>query len=197
MFQSVKKKIVVGLMDAMLAVGIFEQHSAASNRPTVSVGETGKMVAAGKRPIPDSVLTHFNLIFSAFSKLAGPRPHSQDELTPPALDRTHPEPPSTIVADVVEPVEIVPEDWRWTVGLVQKDYSLTEIAAIRRKSIDEIIEDLTLAAQAGIRFPTASLVDSTIQQAIQQVRSDPPSAIKQPVFRERPALWRLVQAMSG
>jgi ATP-dependent DNA helicase RecQ len=197
MFQSVKKKIVVGLMDAMLAVGIFEQHSAASNRPTVSVGETGKMVAAGKRPIPDSVLTHFNLIFSAFSKLTGPRPHSQDEPTPPALDRTHPEPPSTIVADVVEPMEIVPEDWRWTVGLVQKDYSLTEIAAIRRKSIDEIIEDLTLAAQAGIRFPTASLVDSTIQQAIQQVRSDPPSAIKQPVFRERPALWRLVQAMSG
>ncbi len=89
------------------------------------------------------------------------------------------------------------EDWRWTAVLAQKGFLLIEIAAIRRKAVDEILDDLTLAAKAGIAFSTAKLVDANTQRAMQLVRLDPPAARAEPIFRERPALLRLAQALKG
>ena len=197
MLHLVKKKNVIALMDAMLSAGILEQHSAASHRPTVAVSEIGKLVATGKQPIPEMVAVHASRLFPESGSVQ-PNLASEGRSTTIA--------PTSTEGDIAnlridqtggKTIRPVLDDWHWTIALVQKDYSLIEIAAIRRKSIDEIIEDLTLAANAGTHFSTASLVEPAIQQAICQVRLDVTAAAGQSVFRERPGLLRLAQAMRG
>jgi len=215
MLASIKKKSVAALMEAMLSSGILEQHSAAANRPTVSVSDLGRLVVTGQRPIPDAVALLASLLFqaSAVTKTGNSESKIDSRVLTPSVDLASPakEPLSNDDREKLSEKEEIPvpnsssktpiplsvDDWHWTIKLVQSDFSLTEIAAIRRKSVDEIIEDLTLAAKAGVQFSTTSLLDPAIQQAIRQVRTDPPAAIGQPIFRERPSLLRLAQAMRG
>ncbi len=208
---AVKKKSVVALMDAMLSAGILEQHSAAVNRPTVCVSDLGRMVVIGQRPIPDRVASYASQLSQAITAPTTETKDSKALSTPksvpspsiqPIADSTREYSSEKIEVSIENKPERAPslstsDDWQWTIKLVENDFNLTEIAAIRRKSIDGIIEDLTLAAKAGIQFSTTSLLDPAIQQAIRQVRSDRPAAIEQPIFRERPALLRLAQALSG
>ncbi len=212
----VKKKSVVAFIDSLLSSGVLEQHSATENRPTVSVSDMGRLIALGKKAVPDTIAVHCSTLIAA----TGDEPAGNDGkiVATPTVDRlTTIDRPATGDAiaesgdkDEVNSVAKAPdarketdprqpsdEDWKWTIRLVRNDFNLVEIAAIRRKSIDEIIEDLTQAAKAGIQFPTSSLVDQAIHQAIRQVRADPPSAIEHPIFLERPSLWRLAQAMRG
>jgi hypothetical protein len=74
---------------------------------------------------------------------------------------------------------------------------VAEIAAIRRKSIDEVIEDLAAAAAQGVPLSPQRLFDAPTADAFRQVRLDSPAAEKLPVFQQRPALWRLARALSG
>jgi ATP-dependent DNA helicase RecQ len=87
-------------------------------------------------------------------------------------------------------------DWQWTVALVTKGFTIAEIAAIRRKTIDEIILDLTDAANSGAEVSVQKLLDQRSLIALESART----SVNQPtsehaVFRERPALFKLALAM--
>ncbi len=89
-------------------------------------------------------------------------------------------------------------DWQWTHRLaIDSRYSLVEIAAIRRFSVDQVLGDLAIAASQGLAIPTQRLLDATTVEAFSRARIDPPSAKLHPVFVQRPALWRLAQAIRG
>ncbi|MDZ4848250.1 MAG: RecQ family ATP-dependent DNA helicase [Pirellulaceae bacterium] len=216
MLASVRKKSVVAMMDIMLTAGILEQHSATANRPTVSVSELGRLVAAAQKPIPNEVAALANKLISEVDS------SKRGVDSPKIIESIATKPPSSLITPIIPIIPVSPatptlttaptlplapkvearlskpmDDWHWTIKLVSGGFELTEIAAIRRKSVDEIIEDLTQAARSGTVFSTESLLDPAIQNAIYQVRLDPPAAIEQPIFRERPALLRLAQALRG
>ncbi len=94
--------------------------------------------------------------------------------------------------------DLLDGDWKWTHRLVvDSRFTLTEIAAIRRIAIDQVLEHLTIAANQGLSIPMQRLLDASTVQAFEKARIDPPAAKLLPVFAERPALWRLAQALRG
>jgi ATP-dependent DNA helicase RecQ len=58
----------VQVLDALLTVGLLEQHEVTAHRPTVSISEIGREVLEGQRPFPDFLPLHEKLI----QKLSGP-----------------------------------------------------------------------------------------------------------------------------
>jgi ATP-dependent DNA helicase RecQ len=89
-------------------------------------------------------------------------------------------------------------DWQWTHRLaIESQFTLTEIAAIRRITVDQVLEHFTIAAEQGHSIPTQRLLDTSTAVAFEKARIDPPAAKLLPVFSQRPALWRLAQALRG
>jgi ATP-dependent DNA helicase RecQ len=87
-------------------------------------------------------------------------------------------------------------DWQWTHRLAMDSrYSIIEMAAIRHISVDQVLEDLANAAKQGLAIPTQRLLDASTAEAFHLARIDPPAAKLHPVFTQRPALWRLAQAI--
>ena len=86
------------------------------------------------------------------------------------------------------------EDWRWTVRMVEHGYRLGEIALVRGKTPDAILEDLTRALNSGIRFAIDNLFDRRTQIALKELRdadsrtNTPPSGLQ-----SYPSLWNFVQ----
>jgi len=117
-FKAAKKKDVVQALDAMLTVGFLEQRESTAKRPTVYVTELAREFVVGQRPLPEPLESHLVNLLPDLLKTSGAG------------------------ADKVS------RDWQWTVALVGKGFSTSEIAAIRRKSVDEILSDLTEAANA-------------------------------------------------
>lgn len=86
------------------------------------------------------------------------------------------------------------EDWRWTVRMVEHGYRLGEIALVRGKTPDAILEDLTRALNGGCRFAIDHLFDRRTQIALKELKESdsrtntPPSGLQ-----SYPSLWNFVQ----
>jgi len=86
------------------------------------------------------------------------------------------------------------EDWRWTVRMVEHGYRLGEIALVRGKTPDAILEDLTRALNSGGRFAIDNLFDRRTQIALKELKESdsrtntPPSGLQ-----SYPSLWNFVQ----
>jgi hypothetical protein len=86
------------------------------------------------------------------------------------------------------------EDWRWTVRMVEHGYRLGEIALVRGKTPDAILEDLTRALNSGGRFAIDNLFDRRTQIALKELNESdsrtntPPSGLQ-----SYPSLWNFVQ----
>jgi ATP-dependent DNA helicase RecQ len=179
-----KKGSVSHLLEMMLTTGMLESQMRVARRPTIVVSTLGERIIAGELPLPEQVEQALQALPAAV-ELEKPSSSPVKMVSPSDLreNRRQGEPAS--------------DDWQWTVSLVRHDYAVAEIAAIRRKSIDEVIEDLAAAAAQGVPLSPQRLFDAPTADAFRQVRLDSPAAEKLPVFQQRPALWRLARALSG
>jgi ATP-dependent DNA helicase RecQ len=179
-----KKGNVSHLLEMMLTTGMLESQMRVARRPTIVVSTLGERIIAGELPLPDQV----EQALQAFPAAGEPERGSLS----PAKTSSPP-----VMIENRRQGDQTSTDWQWTVSLVGHDYTLAEIAAIRRKSIDEVIEDLAAAAAQGVPISPHQLFDAPTADAFRQVRLDSPAAEKLPVFLQRPALWRLARALSG
>jgi hypothetical protein len=86
------------------------------------------------------------------------------------------------------------EDWRWTVRMVEHGYRLGEIALVRGKTPDAILEDLTRALNGGCRFAIDNLFDRRTQIALKELKeSDSRSNTPPSGLQSYPSLWNFVQ----
>ena len=86
------------------------------------------------------------------------------------------------------------EDWRWTVRMVEHGYRLGEIALIRGKTPDAILEDLTHALNNGSRFAIDNLFDRRTQIALRELQeSDSRTNVPPSGLQSYPSLWNFVQ----
>jgi ATP-dependent DNA helicase RecQ len=203
-FKTAKKKSVVQALDAMLSVGLLEQQEATAKRPTVYVTQAGREFIAGQRTLPEALESHLlNLVPESLTSepvTIGTGKNFPSNLTATPVQITI-EPSGRDTTQIITPKQSRADttsstDWQWTVALVTKGFTITEIAAIRRKSIDDIILDLTDAANAGEEVSFQKLLDQRSLIALESART----SVSQPtsehaVFRERPALFKLALAM--
>lgn len=203
-FKTAKKKSVVQALDAMLSVGLLEQQEATAKRPTVYVTQAGREFIAGQRTLPEALESHLlNLVPESLTPepvTIGTGKNFPSNLTATPVQITI-DPSGRDTTQIVTPKQSRADttsstDWQWTVALVTKGFTITEIAAIRRKSIDDIILDLTDAANAGEEVSFQKLLDQRSLIALESART----SVSQPtsehaVFRERPALFKLALAM--
>jgi ATP-dependent DNA helicase RecQ len=207
-FKFAKKKNVVLALDAMLTTGLLEQQEATAKRPTVYVTQAGREFIAGQRPLPEPLESHLLSLLPDLGQQSKSSPPSTqtasiEKLASPPLAVTSLTSESTRRNEkqIIAPKNLPPQaslssDWQWTVALVTKGFTITEIAAIRRKTIDEIISDLTDAANAGTEVSIQKLLDQRSLIALESARtsSSQPTS-EHAVFRERPALFKLALAM--
>jgi ATP-dependent DNA helicase RecQ len=93
-----------------------------------------------------------------------------------------------------DPLAPMMEDWRWTIRLVQHGYRLGEIALIRGKTPDGVLEDLSKAVRDRVRFSIETLFDRRTQIAIREImESTSIPASPPPVFQSYPSLWRFIE----
>ncbi|MCY2976130.1 MAG: RecQ family ATP-dependent DNA helicase [Planctomycetota bacterium] len=207
-FKFAKKKNVVLALDAMLTTGLLEQQEATAKRPTVYVTQAGREFVGGQRTLPEPLESHLlNLLPDLGQQSKGFPPSTQTTsietpaILPQAVTPLATEPTlrheNQIVAPKSAPAHAsFSSDWQWTVALVTKGFTITEIAAIRRKTIDEIISDLTDAANAGTEVSIQKLLDQRSLIALESARTSPSQPTSEhAVFRERPALFKLALAM--
>ncbi len=79
---------------------------------------------------------------------------------------------STVSKDSSNRGYVDQNDWVWTAKLADKGFSLTEIAAIRRIDVDQVIDDLVNATNAGKTVSCDQLLDRRTQLAIQNTVSE-------------------------
>ncbi len=220
LLQKAKRKLVENLLEAMLTTELLESLMPTARRPTVSVSELGWKVARLQSPAPALVLQRLLPLRSVQPKIgtenmkkpehasstnlnlpeknvSSAKPLIQESTKPEGDSSSDSRIKSTSSQDQSSASQSIGEDWKWTLVLASKGFPLVEIAAIRRKSIDQIIEDLATAADRGNAVPTQRLFGSDTFEAMLQARLDPPAAMKLPIFVQRPALLRLAQAIRG
>jgi ATP-dependent DNA helicase RecQ len=203
LLEGTRRKLVENLLEAMLSSELLESKMPSARRPTVAVSELGWKVARRESPAPDLVLAQLIPM-----KEAGKRYEPKSDSTPRAENPAKASnaasaiPSNNSRAGVSNESSNNPskkpepsEDWKWTLALADRGFPLVEMAAIRRKSIDQIIEDLIVAAQQGKQVPAQKLFSAETLQAMSRVRIDPPSAVNLPLFVQRPGLLRLAQAI--
>lgn len=99
--------------------------------------------------------------------------------------------PAVNVRDPSQPTVF---DWHWTLRLVQHGYRLGEIAMIRGKVPDQILDDLCQAIDAKHQVPIDQLFDRRTQIAIREFRGSASHAEEPPIiFNAFPRLWDFVQ----
>jgi ATP-dependent DNA helicase RecQ len=104
--------------------------------------------------------------------------------------------PTAIVGDASQGRDMsapMIEDWRWTVRLVEHGYRLGEIALVRGKTPDSILEDLTRALQDGRRFSIDNLFDKRTQIAVRELHGSGPANAAPNALQSYPSLWRFIQ----
>lgn len=124
------------------------------------------------------------------SAVAGVKSRHEEEGRP-ELDR------EVVGAGRAEPhIEEALEDWHWTWRLVTQKFALFECAAIRRKTMEAILQDLIMAVKAGRGIELHSLLDRVTFDAAERFLLDPACGSVAPLHRH-PSLIPLLLLIQG
>jgi hypothetical protein len=93
-----------------------------------------------------------------------------------------------------DPMSPTVEDWYWSARLAQHGYRLGEIALIRGKQPDQILEDLCKALDRKIKIPIDQLFDRRTQISMRELQSSGTSSGGAPAsFSSFPRLWEFAK----
>jgi ATP-dependent DNA helicase RecQ len=93
-----------------------------------------------------------------------------------------------------DPMSPTVEDWYWSARLAQHGYRLGEIALIRGKQPDQILEDLCKALDRKIKIPIDQLFDRRTQISMRELQSSGASSGGAPAsFSSFPRLWEFAK----
>lgn len=93
-----------------------------------------------------------------------------------------------------DPMSPTVEDWHWSARLAQHGYRLGEIALIRGKQPDQILEDLCKALDRKIKIPIDQLFDRRTQISMRELQSSGESNGGPPAsFSSFPRLWEFAK----
>ncbi|MCU0711862.1 MAG: RecQ family ATP-dependent DNA helicase [Pirellula sp.] len=93
-----------------------------------------------------------------------------------------------------DPMSPTTEDWHWSARLAQHGYRLGEIALIRGKQPDQVLDDLCKALDYKIKIPIEQLFDRRTQIAMRELQtSGPLSGAAPTAFSSFPRLWEFAK----
>ncbi|MFN7292040.1 MAG: hypothetical protein ACK5T6_15745, partial [Pirellula sp.] len=86
------------------------------------------------------------------------------------------------------------EDWHWSARLAQHGYRLGEIALIRGKQPDQVLEDLCKALDHKIKIPIDQLFDRRTQISMRELQASGSTGGAAPAsFSSFPRLWEFAK----
>ena len=192
-----KKKEVVAILGAMLDTALLVQQEMNANRPTVFIAEPGKAIIDGGDEIPPAVCEAFQFKLSSAAtktvkpeRVEPPASKAKTDVPEPLILETKSDDSQPSCSTSVAPsrqIEAEPksirskidsQDWIWTAKLADRGFMLTEIVAIRRMGIDEVIDDLLSASDAGTTIQCDTLLDRRTQLAVRAFQENQTSAIE-------------------
>jgi hypothetical protein len=93
-----------------------------------------------------------------------------------------------------DPMSPTTEDWHWSARLAQHGYRLGEIALIRGKQPDQVLEDLCKALDHKIKIPIDQLFDRRTQISMRELQASGSSGGEAPTsFSSFPRLWEFAK----
>ena len=93
-----------------------------------------------------------------------------------------------------DPMSPTTEDWHWSARLAQHGYRLGEIALIRGKQPDQVLEDLCKALDRKVKIPIDQLFDRRTQIAMRELQTSGLSVGAPPAsFSSFPRLWEFAK----
>jgi ATP-dependent DNA helicase RecQ len=93
-----------------------------------------------------------------------------------------------------DPMSPTTEDWHWSARLAQHGYRLGEIALIRGKQPDQVLEDLCKALDHKIKIPIDQLFDRRTQISMRELQASGSTGGAAPAsFSSFPRLWEFAK----
>ncbi len=128
---------------------------------------SSKEVTAGRGALPEPTikLGKADGVESASPKQEWVAVRPVDQISPPH---------KTDANAIRDPMSPTTEDWHWSARLAQHGYRLGEIALIRGKQPDQILEDLCKALDHNVKIPIDQLFDRRTQIAMRELQNAGP-----------------------
>lgn len=115
---------------------------------------------------------------------------SSPRIEPPRSELPRVDPPHLEQPSIDETLE----DWHWSWRLASHGFALFECAAIRRKTMELILQDLVQAVRGGKSLELATLLDGTTLDAVERFLVDPAQGSSSALHRH-PSLLPLLLLM--
>lgn len=155
--------------------------------PSVSPRQSSQDVTAAKASLPTPAINLDKPVG------AGDSLPKQEWVAVRPVDQIAP-PHKTDANAIRDPMSPTTEDWHWSARLAQHGYRLGEIALIRGKQPDQILEDLCKALDHNIKIPIDQLFDRRTQIAMRELQTAGPFVGTAPAsFSSFPRLWEFAK----